>query len=70
MVRRIIWSKNALRDKVQILDYWHKRIGTKTYSQKLDKKLKESIKLLAIFILQFIFLICNHLMNRTRMTRI
>jgi plasmid stabilization system protein ParE len=49
MVRRIIWSKNALRDKVQILDYWHKRIGTKTYSRKLDKELRLSIKNLKKF---------------------
>jgi plasmid stabilization system protein ParE len=49
MVRRIIWSKNALRDKVQILDYWHKRIGTKTYSRKLDKELRHSIKNLEKF---------------------
>lgn len=49
MVRRIIWSKNALRDKVQILDYWHKRIGTKTYSQKLDKQLRQLVKLLKSF---------------------
>ena len=49
MVRRIIWSKNALRDKVQILEYWHRRIGTKTYSRKLDKQLREYIKLLKSF---------------------
>ena len=44
MVKRVIWSKNALRDKIQILDYWHKRIGTKTYSIKLDLKLKQAVK--------------------------
>lgn len=49
MVRKIIWSKNALIDKVQILDYWQKRIGSKTYSRKLDKQLRESIKLLKSF---------------------
>ena len=49
MVGRIIWSKNALSDKMQILEYWHKRIGTKTYSRKLDKQLKQSIKLLKRF---------------------
>ena len=49
MVRRIIWSKNALRDKVQILDYWHKRIGTKAYSRKLDKQLRQLVKLLKSF---------------------
>lgn len=49
MVRRIIWSKNALRDKVQILDYWHKRIGTKAYSRKLDRQLRQLVKLLKRF---------------------
>ncbi len=44
MVGRIIWSKNALKDKVQILDYWHKRIGTKTYSKKLNKQLRYAVK--------------------------
>lgn len=44
MVRRIIWSKNALRDKVQILDYWHKRIGTKAYSGNLDITIKTTGK--------------------------
>jgi|AntAceMinimDraft_16_1070373.scaffolds.fasta_scaffold03157_8 plasmid stabilization system protein ParE len=49
MVRIIIWSKNALKDKVQILDYWHKRIGTKTYSKKLDKQLRHIVKGLKSF---------------------
>ena len=49
MVRRIIWSKNALRDKVQILDNWYKRIGTKSYSRKLDKELRLSIRNLKKF---------------------
>ena len=44
MVKRIIWSKNALRDKVQILDYWFKRIGTKRYSGKLDRQLRQAVK--------------------------
>ncbi|OYT12721.1 MAG: hypothetical protein B6I19_08870 [Bacteroidetes bacterium 4572_114] len=49
MVRGIVWSKNALRDKVQILGYWHRRIGTLTYSRKLDVELKQSVKLLKSF---------------------
>lgn len=44
MVRRIIWSKNALRDKIRILDYWYIRIGTNTYSRKLDKELRRGVK--------------------------
>ena len=49
MARRIIWSKNALRDRIRILDYWHKRIGTKTYSRKLDKELRLTIQNLKHF---------------------
>jgi toxin YoeB len=49
MVRRIIWSKNALKDKILILDYWFKRIGTKTYSRKLNKELKQAVKNLKYF---------------------
>ncbi len=49
MVRRIIWSKNALKDKIVILDYWFKRIGTKTYSRKLDKELRQAVKNLKYF---------------------
>ncbi len=43
MVKRVIWSRNAIKDKLQILDYWYKRIGTKTYSGKLDKAFRQSI---------------------------
>jgi len=46
MVKRIIWSRNAIQDKLQILDYWYKRIGTKRYSKKLDKALSQSVSYL------------------------
>ena len=49
MVKRIIWSQNALADRIQILDYWFQRIGNKTYSRRLDHELKETIKHLARF---------------------
>ena len=46
MVKRVIWSRNAIQDKLQILDYWYQRIGTKTYSRKLDKAFRQSVKYL------------------------
>ena len=49
MVKRIVWSANALSDRIEILDYWYQRIGNKQYSKKLDKTLKEAIKHLAYF---------------------
>lgn len=33
-----------IRDKVRLLDYWYRRIGTKTYSRKLDTQLRQAVK--------------------------
>jgi len=44
--RRIIWSSRAKLDLFEILDYYYKRNGTKTYSKKLNSTLRKSIKLL------------------------
>ncbi|MFN8207295.1 MAG: type II toxin-antitoxin system RelE/ParE family toxin [Bacteroidales bacterium] len=44
MARRVVWSKIAISDKLQILDYWFKRLGTKAYSKKLDIEFRQSIK--------------------------
>ena len=49
MVKRIVWSKNALIDRLQILDYWYKSIGTKSYSKKLDLEIKKLIRNLRMF---------------------
>lgn len=47
MAKRIIWSREALADRIQILDYWYQRIGNKEYSAKLDGRFKEIIHLLS-----------------------
>ena len=47
MAKTIKWSPHAIADRISILDYWFYRIGNKNYSNKLDKSLKEVIKLLA-----------------------
>jgi plasmid stabilization system protein ParE len=49
MVERIVWSANAISDRIQILSYWYERTGNKSYSQKLDRKLKMVIKHLSQF---------------------
>jgi plasmid stabilization system protein ParE len=49
MVKRIIWSANALSDRIQILDYWYQRIGNKNYSRKLDNSLKDLLRHLTRF---------------------
>ena len=44
--RKIKWSHRASLDLLEILDYYYKRNGTKTYSKKLNTKLRNSIRLL------------------------
>lgn len=47
MAKRIIWSPQATADRIQILDYWYRRLGTKRYSEKLDEIFRNTIQLLA-----------------------
>jgi len=47
MAKRIIWAREAVADRIQILDYWYKRIGSKQYSSKVDNMFKEIIQLLS-----------------------
>lgn len=49
MALRVIWSANALSDRIQILEYWFLRIGNKIYSRRLDFELRETIKHLSRF---------------------
>jgi len=44
--RKIIWAPRAKNDLFEILDYFYKRNGSKTYSKKLNSTLRQSIKLL------------------------
>jgi len=49
MAKRIIWAREAVADRIQILDYWYKHLGSKEYSSKLDKMFKEVVQLLSHF---------------------
>lgn len=49
MAKRIVWAPEAVADRIQILDYWYKRLGTKAYSQKLDQVFKETTELISHF---------------------
>lgn len=44
--RKIIWSPKAKINLFNILDFYFKRNGTKTYSIKLNANLRKSIRLL------------------------
>lgn len=44
--RKVIWSPSAKSDLYQILDFYFKRNGSKTYSIKLNTSLRTAIRLL------------------------
>lgn len=41
MAKRIVWTEEADDDRLQILQYWYTVTGSKTYSNKLNKKFRE-----------------------------
>ncbi len=45
MVKRIIWTKPALEDKLEILIYWKNRNKSNIYSQSLNRIFKETTRL-------------------------
>lgn len=49
MAKRVIWSKEALADRIQILDYWYERLGSKDYSSKSDNTFRHTVRLLSGF---------------------
>ncbi len=46
MVAEIIWSENAIEDRLQILDYWLQRTGNKHYSNYLNNQFDHAIEIL------------------------
>jgi addiction module RelE/StbE family toxin len=49
MAKQVVWSLRAQEDRKQILYYWNQRNKSSTYSKKLNKLFKESIKIILDF---------------------
>jgi toxin YoeB len=47
MAKRIIWATEALSDRIQILDYWIERLGSKEYPVRLDNMFREVVQLIS-----------------------
>lgn len=45
--RKIVWSSKAKIDLFQILEYFYIRNGSKTYSVKLNAKIRRAVRLLS-----------------------
>lgn len=44
--QRIIWSPRAKLDRFEILDFYYKRNGSKTYSIRLNENFRKVVKLM------------------------
>lgn len=49
MVKQVVWSQRAHKDRNNILDYWRKRNQSNAYSKKLNQLFKDSIQLIRDF---------------------
>lgn len=49
MARAVIWTKEGLENKLEILSYWLQRNKSSHYSTKLDKIFKGAMKEIAKF---------------------
>lgn len=49
MAKQIVWSRRAQRDRRQILEYWRIRNKSNSYSKKLNRLFKDSIKIITDF---------------------
>ncbi len=47
MVKKIIWSFTADKDRRQIIEYWINRNKSNSYSLKLDQQFRDIINLVA-----------------------
>jgi len=47
MAKKIIWTQNALQDRLSILDYWFEIIGNKKYSNYLDLCFREAAEIIS-----------------------
>jgi toxin YoeB len=46
MVNEIIWSENAIQDRLQILDYWLQRTGNNHYSLYLNNQFEHAVQII------------------------
>jgi len=47
--RKVVWTKKANEERKQILAYWIERNQSKTFSIKLNKLIKETLQITALY---------------------
>ena len=49
MAKKVVWTITAKNQRREILEYWVKRNGNKSYSRRISAKIRNRIKYLAEF---------------------
>jgi toxin YoeB len=44
MAKRVIWTKKAVNERIEIIKYWIDKTGSNNYSRKLETKFRETIR--------------------------
>ena len=47
MVRQVIWTEKAQKDRIAVFTYWNNRNESFFYSKRLNELFKESLKLIS-----------------------
>lgn len=47
MAKKVIWSKQALKDRREIIQYWIERNSSKIYSVKLNNLFVDAVQMIA-----------------------
>lgn len=49
MVKKVIWSRRAVEERAEILEYWKNRNKSAVYSQKLNLLIRKTVRSIAKF---------------------
>ena len=49
MARQIIWTERAQRERIAIFTFWNERNQSFIFSKKLNRLIKESLKLICMY---------------------
>ena len=49
MVKQVVWTANAMQDRIQILEYWLVLIGNDKYASYLNNCVEEAANTISVF---------------------
>ncbi|MEQ8904976.1 type II toxin-antitoxin system RelE/ParE family toxin [Ekhidna sp.] len=49
MVKEVVWTQTAYSQKIEVYEYWNKKNGSSSFSEKLEKTINDAIDLIKKF---------------------